>query len=115
MRMKLATTPKNIEPWRIVCAAQSEPDYSEDRQILLYGGDEGDYHGNGPFILLDGGHCSCYDWEEVEWDATEYDYDELVTLAKSKADGKGCYYKSEQMFWQLVLHAVVPETYDDAI
>ncbi len=109
MSMKIVTTPKNIEPWRIICAAQSEPDYNEDRQILLYGGDADTYYQAGPFILLDGGHCSCYDWEEVEWDATEYDYDELVTLAKSKADGKGCFYESEQKFWQLVLHAVVPE------
>lgn len=104
--MRTVEAPREIETWRIVCAAQSEPNYSEDKQILLYGGNEGDYHGNGPFIVLDGGHCSCYDWEEVEWYATEYTRDEILRLAKSKTDGDGCYTKSERMFWQMVLMAV---------
>ena len=104
--MMVVKVPEHIEPWRIVCAAQSEPDYSEDRQILLYGGNEGDYHGKGPFVVLDGGHCSCYDWEEVDWDATEYARDELVRLAESKLEGDGCYSKSEVAFWKMVLHAV---------
>lgn len=69
--MRVVDAPDEIETWRIVCATQSEPGYSEDRQILLYGGEDGDYHGNGPFILLDGGHCSCFDWENVAWDATD--------------------------------------------
>ena len=104
--MRVVKVPEHIEPWRIVCAAQSEPDYSEDRQILLYGGNEGDYHGKGPFVVLDGGHCSCFDWEEVDWDATEYSRDELVRLAESKLEGDGCYSKSEAAFWKMVLHAV---------
>ena len=107
--MRNVEVPNAIKPWRIVCAAQSQPDYSEDRQILLYGGDEGDYHNGGPFIVLDGGHCSCYDWEEVEWFATEYTRDELVTLARSKADGGGCYSKTEEAFWKMVLHAIIAE------
>ena len=111
MRMKLITAPKNIEPWRIICAAQSEPDYSEDRQILLYGGERDDYHNGGPFILLDGGHCSCYDWEEVEWYATEYERDEILNLARSKVQGDGCYYKSEREFWKLVMHALVQKPF----
>jgi len=104
--MRKVEAPTTIDTWRIICAAQSEPDYSEDRQILLYGGEAGDYHGNGPFIVLDGGHCSCYDWEDVEWYATEYTLEELLTLARSKADGSGCYSRSERMFWQMVLFAV---------
>ena len=105
--MKAIKAPDKIDTWRIVCAAQSEPDYSEDRQILLYGAERGgDYYNEGPFILLDGGHCSCYDWEDVEWYATEYTRDELLKIAKSKTDGEGCYSKSERMFWQMVLMAV---------
>lgn len=103
--MRAIEAPETIETWRIVCAAQSEPNYSEDRQILLYGAERDSYHGNGPFVLLDGGHCSCYDWEEVEWDATEYTRDELMNLAKLKAEGDGCYSKSERMFWKMVLTA----------
>ena len=107
--MRTVEAPREIETWRVVCAAQSEPDYSEDRQILMYGGKAGDYHGNGPFIVLDGGHCSCYDWEEVEWYATEYERDEILALARSKTDGDGCYSKSERTFWKLVLHALVSD------
>lgn len=105
--MRAIEAPSTIETWRIVCAAQSEPNYGEDRQILLYGGDRDGYHNGGPFVLLDGGHCSCFDWEDVEWDATEYDRDEVLALARSKADGEGCYSKSERTFWKLVLHALV--------
>ena len=102
--MRNVEAPKAIKTWRIICAAQSEPDYSEDRQILIYGGEHPD--SEGLFILLDGGHCSCYDWEDVVWDATEYSRDELMSLAKSKIDGRGCFTKSERVFWKMVMVAV---------
>lgn len=105
--MKVVQAPDKIEPWRIVCAVQSKPDYSEDRQILLYGTSPGDYHEEGPFVVLDGGHCSCYDWEDVEWYATEYTRDELLKLARSKADGSGCYSKYERTFWKMVIDTLV--------
>ena len=100
--MRMVKAPDKVEPWRVVCAAQSEPDYSEDRQILLYESDCDAYHNGGPFILLDGGHCSCYDWEEVEWDAIEYTRDELLMLTRSKLEGSGFYNKSEKYFWKMV-------------
>lgn len=103
--MRNVKAPESIETWRIVCAAQSEPAFSEDRQILYYSGDEFDYHGNGPFVVLDGDHDSTFDWEGVEWYATEYTKEELVTLARSKV-GNGCYHKSEEWFWRMVLMAV---------
>ena len=37
--MKTVEAPEAIEPWRIICAAQSEPDYSEERYMLIYAGD----------------------------------------------------------------------------
>ena len=105
--MKRVEVPRSIEPWRIVCAAQSEPDYSEERQILCYASERGDYyHNGGPFVLIDGGHCSCYDWEDVEWYATEYTLDEIEALAKSKVGGDGCYYESERKFWESVCLAL---------
>ena len=110
--MRMVKAPERVEPWRVVCAAQSEPYYSEDRQILLYGADEGDYYNEGPFILLDGGHCSCYDWEEAEWDATEYTRDELLTLMRSKLEKGGFYCESEKCFWKMVKRALVSEDGD---
>lgn len=96
--MRNVEAPKAIKTWRIICASQSEPYYSEDRQILIYAGQ--DRYDDG-YMLLEGGHCSCYGWEEVDWNATAYSREELEALARSKTDG-GCYEKSERMFWAMV-------------
>lgn len=79
--MKAIEAPKIIEPWRIICAAQSEPDYSEERYMLIYAGDGSDDYYDKGYILLEGWHCSCYDWPEVDWDATYYEEDELLKIA----------------------------------
>lgn len=99
----IGNAPEAIKTWRIICAAQSEPDWSENRQILAYAGDS---PCDNRYILIDGGHCSCYDWHDVDWDATEYTYDELAALAPSKVSGTGCYSKSERMFWIMVCCAL---------
>lgn len=96
--MELVEINDEVELWRIICASQSEPNYSEDRQILLYGGHH-EYEDE--YILLDGGHCSCYGWDEVEWSAVKYNRSELDALSKSKANG-GCYHESEREFWRMV-------------
>lgn len=97
--MENAKAPETIEPWRVICATQSTPDYNEERYILLY--DDDFPMLGGPFLVLEGWHCSCYDWDDVEWDATRYTHDELLTLAESKKDG-GCYHVAERKFWELV-------------
>lgn len=87
--MKAVEAPETIEPWRIICAAQSEPDYSEERYMLIYAGDRSDdYYGKG-YILLKGWHCSCYDWPEVDWDATHYEEDELLKIADMRKRRRG--------------------------
>lgn len=100
--MKKVEAPKAIEPWRIICASQSEPGYSEDRWMLIYGGEE---IWDDVYVVLEGGHCSCYDWQEVQWDAVEYTRDELVQLAMNNS--RSGYYVAERRFWKLVLMAVV--------
>lgn len=75
-----------IKPHHIVVARTSEPDYEMSRQILL----ELDY---GRFVVIEGYHCSCYDFDDTEWEAIEYTRDELAKLAASYADDE---------FWQLV-------------
>lgn len=99
--MKHVEAPKTIEPWRIICAAQSEPDYSEYRSILIYGG-ERPYEDS--YILLTGGHCSCYGWEEVGWGAVEYTKGEVMKLAE--ANITDCHDLYERRFWNMVLMAV---------
>lgn len=107
--MENAKAPETIEPWRVICASQSTPDYNEERYILLY--DDDFPMLGGPFLVLEGWHCSCYDWDDVEWDATRYTRDELLGLAESKETG-GCYHVEERKFWELVRLAL--EVRDDA-
>lgn len=99
--MKKVEAPKKIDTWRIICAAQSEPDYSEDRNVLIYG-DEYPYKDS--YILLTGGHCSCYDWDEVEWEAVEYTKAEILKLAEKNSTES--YYLYERRFWTMVLMAI---------
>lgn len=107
--MENAKAPEKIEPWRVICASQSTPNYNEERHILLY--DDDFPMLGGPFLVLEGWHCSCYDWDDVEWDATRYTRDELLALAESKETG-GCYHAEERKFWELVRLAL--EVRDDA-
>ena len=101
--MKTIEAPKTIEPWRIICAAQSEPDYSEERYILIYAGDGiNDYYDKG-YILLEGWHCSCYDWPEVDWDATYYEEDELLKIADMRKRNPSD--SAERRFFMLVEQA----------
>ena len=77
-----------IMPHNIVVAWTSEPDYEMSRIILLENGyDE--------YVVLEGGHCSCYDFDETEWDATVYETGELIKLANAD-------YNQNDKFWQLV-------------
>lgn len=75
--------------------------------MLCYASERGAYHYAGPFLLLDGGHCSCYDWEDVVWTGTEYTRDEIEALARSYVEGDcGCCSRSEQTFWESVCMAL---------
>lgn len=103
-QMKAIEAPKSIEPWRIICAAQSEPDYSEERYMLVYAGDGiNDYYDKG-YILLEGWHCSCYDWPEVDWDATYYEEDELLKIADMRKRNPSD--SAERRFFMLVEQAL---------
>ncbi len=62
-----------VDAVSVLFAATSERDYEMSRVILVDVGNE--------FTVLFGGHCSCYGFDEVEWDATEYTEGELETLA----------------------------------
>lgn len=102
--MKTIEAPKIIEPWRIICAAQSEPDYSEERYMLIYAGNGiNDYYDKG-YILLEGWHCSCYDWPEVDWDATYYEEDELLKIADMRKRNPSD--SAERRFFMLVEQAL---------
>jgi len=77
-----------IKPHHIVVAHTSKPDYEMARQILL----KLDYD---RYVVLEGYHCSCYDFDDTEWEAIEYTGDELRKLANSG-------YNKDSEFWQKV-------------
>ena len=67
-----------VPVWKIILAATSDPDYEMDRTLLVDG-----YPNWGDYLIVSGGHCSCYDFDETEWDATSYTEAELKKLVMS--------------------------------
>jgi len=78
----------NIKPHHIVTAYTSEPDYEMSRQILLKM--ECD-----TFVVIEGSHCSCYDFDETEWEAIQYTGEELKKIAQAD-------YNQNDKFWEEV-------------
>lgn len=89
---KMAILPHNIE----FCYT-SERDYEMNRIIILVEVEGLNY---GDRLVLDGGHCSCYDFDETAWDAIVYTREEFAKLAKARA--ADAYDRREQNFWDIV-------------
>lgn len=87
---------EGIKPHQILVAITSEPDYEMDRKILLTGIDGLKYD---EYLLLYGGHCSCYDFDETDWDGTIYTLEELRVLANAD-------YNKNDVFWNEVLSQI---------
>lgn len=75
---------KKIEPYNIVCAITSEPDYKMTRIILLEDMPDTNYN---EYVLMEGSHCSCYGFDETEWDCTQLTEEELKTILEQNAYG----------------------------
>lgn len=82
-----------IEPHNIIITWTSEVDYEMSRMILLNGIKGLEWYDE--YLLLEGGHCSCYDFDETEWHAMVYTKEELLKLADAN-------YNELQRFWQMV-------------
>lgn len=77
-----------IKPHNIVTAYTSEPDYEMTRSILL----QIDYC---TFVVLEGYHCSCYGFDDTEWEAIQYTEGELRRIAHAD-------YNESNKFWEEV-------------
>lgn len=77
----------NLKPHNIVVAYTSEIDYEMHRMILA--------ELKGEYLILDGSHCSCYDFDETDWCGTLFTRDELMKLATVE-------YNSKSPFWSMV-------------
>lgn len=83
----------------VIVAFTTPPEYEMSRYFLLegeYKKHEGRWQDH--YIVVDGFHCSCYNFDETEWTAIEYPESELETL--SKADYK--VNSDEGSFWEQV-------------
>ena len=60
----------------IVVAVTTEEDCCDTQRYLL----AEHQPGVGQYTLIEGGHCSCYEFEDIDWTATIYEHDEIVKL-----------------------------------
>ena len=75
---------KIILPHNILYASTSPLDYSMDRIILLEDLSDIEYD---EYVLLEGGHCSCFGFDETEWDCTLLTREELIKIIKENPWG----------------------------
>lgn len=61
----------------------SSMDYDMDRLIML--------ERNNRIIILEGSHCSCYDFDDCTWEATEFDYYDNENIEKFLAQDDDYY------------------------
>ena len=76
---------EKIKLHNIILCYTSEIDYEMSRYLILEGLDDIGYD---EYIFVEGYHCSCYDFDDTEWEAIKYTKDELIELAKVKIDDK---------------------------
>lgn len=69
---------KGIKLHNIVFAITSARDYDMDRLLLLEDMPDCNYR---EYVLCEGGHCSCYGFDDTEWDCIKLSEEELKTIA----------------------------------
>lgn len=86
-----------LKPHQILVTITSEPDYEMNKRMLLTDIEGLEY--DEEYLILEGGHCSCYDFDETDWDGTIYKRDELMKIAQSE-------YNKDDIFWKEVLKQI---------
>ena len=73
----------DIKMSNVLFATTSERDYEMNRLLLLENMPNTKYS---EYVLAEGSHCSCYDFDETEWDCIKITEEELNELLE-----KACY------------------------
>jgi len=68
----------------IALAATNEEPYSADRVLIAV-----DWPELADYTVISGSHCSCYGFDEVQWDAIVYTRNELRKVAQGWSGGFG--------------------------
>jgi len=89
-----------IPIWKIVAVATSDPDYEMDRTIFVE-----HYPDYGDYCIIKGFHCSCYSFDDTDWEATQYTRQQLIKLAKSWL-GHEYGFDSEKLIAPLIIRQV---------
>lgn len=94
---------KTVPHHAIVIAATSDQDYSMDRTLIAENWPE-----YGDITVIHGSHCSCYGFDETEWDATTYDEDEFKQVVKAwkprdewDMNSEGLIYPLAMRYWDI--------------
>lgn len=91
---------KKIKLHNIVITITSSIDYDMARWILL---EDLEDLGHNEFVIVEGSHCSCYDFDDTEWGAIKYTGVELLKLATEKLKRRS-WDKEEKQFYELILN-----------
>lgn len=73
----------NIKLHNILYSITSPSDYEMERLLLLIDMPDTEY---GEYVLVEGSHCSCYDFDETQWDAAVYSKEELIKLLEKTSE-----------------------------
>ena len=90
---------QEIKLHNIVISLTSHIDYEMTRWILLEDLEDLEYK---EYVVVEGYHCSCYDFNDTKWEAIKYTKDELLRLAKEKLK-RNFWYGEEKQFYDSIL------------
>ena len=83
----------------VVIAITTKPNYDMSRWLLLE--DLEDLEWN-EYVVVEGFHCSCYGFDDTNWEAIKCTEEELVKIAKDRTNSES-YDREEKEFCRLIL------------
>lgn len=96
---------ENIKFHNIVISVTSPVDYEMSRFVLLEDLADLQWH---EYVIVEGYHCSCYGFDDTQWEAIKFTYDELIKICEDRINNyhsdSGYYFSNsrEREFYHLV-------------
>lgn len=83
MRLYKEFNPKLINTHNVLFATTSGRDYSMERLLILEDMPNTEYD---ELVLVEGYHCSCYGFDDTQWEATVYSHEELIKVLSNSSE-----------------------------